>query len=162
MAKVEHPYKNILAAYKKYRRQLPRIVAEIAINEFKDNFRRQGYRDNNGVQKWDKRKHDNSSRATLIGKGSGRMRRDFTNRSTHNLAKVVNKSPYGRVHNEGLPLKGNKLVQDGFTKSGRPKWKRSGERAKMPERPFMRHNKHIENEAEKDYNQSLDEIFKRS
>ena len=146
--------------YRALRAQLPKIAAEIAINEFKDNWRRQGYRTNTGVVKWAPRKHNKSSRAILVGKGSGRLRRDFANRSSREMARVVNKSPYGRVHNEGLALRGNELVQDGFTKSGRPRFKRTNTPAKMTERPFMKHNSYIEKDIEKEYYKSIDDILK--
>lgn len=160
MARADNPFKNILSQYKRLRSKLPNMATEIAINEFKDNFVRGGYRTNTGVVKWKERKHDKSSRAILVK--SGRMRRDFANRSNRNYAKAVNKSPYGKVHNDGLPLRGNKLIQQGFTKNGKPKFVRTGQQAKMPERPFMKHNKHIEDEMEKEYFKSVDVILKRS
>ena len=46
------PFSQIDAEVKKFlRKDLPRIVGKMAVDEFRENFRRQGFR-NNGVTPW--------------------------------------------------------------------------------------------------------------
>lgn len=159
MQKADHPFDELKKEYAKLRRILPRLTAELAINHFKENWRRQGYYNAGGqLVKWKKRKHDKGSRAILVGKGRSILKKKFHNRSANTYVKVVNDSPYGRVHNEGLPIKGQKLVQAGFTKTGRPRWKRSGTPAKMPKRTFMNHNRKLMGEIDDMYMKELDRI----
>ena len=161
MARTPRFISKVAHRYRKVRRELPASVSNIAMNDFKENFRRQGYRnDSGGVVKWGKRKHDKSSRATLVGKGSGRLKRSFKARPTFNQARVINNAPYAQIHNEGGDIKGKELVQEGFTKGGNPRWRRSARKATMPARPFMVTTKPLEREIEKELFDELEKIFK--
>jgi phage gpG-like protein len=85
-------------------RQLPNRVSNLAANDFKDNFKRQGYRSTGlGINKWKKRakvknKRD-ASRAILVK--SGRLRRGIQPSPQPGVARVINKVPYANAHNEG-------------------------------------------------------------
>jgi phage gpG-like protein len=94
------PFKNFRDKFKAYQRNLPMLVSGIAEQEFKENFKRQGYRDGNGVKKWKKRNPDTRpGRAILIK--SGRLKRGFKKRPDANTARVINDVPYAKAHNEG-------------------------------------------------------------
>lgn len=100
----------------KLKKELPRIVSSMLITA-KDwyvlNFRKQGF-DNNGVEKWAKRKRDryrtrsgkvvdDTTRAILIGKGSGMLRRSLATKKLSLLrGAIVSDLPYANIHNEGL------------------------------------------------------------
>lgn len=84
--------------------ELPARVTNIAVNDFKDNFRRQGYRAaGGGVIKWKKRKKSKSkrdeTRAILIK--SGRLRRGIQPAPQAMTARVINRVPYAEALNEG-------------------------------------------------------------
>jgi phage gpG-like protein len=85
-------------------RQLPNRVSNLAANDFKENFKRQGYRSEGlGLNKWKKRaKVKNSRDATrAILVKSGRLRRGIQPSPQPGVARVINKVPYANVHNEG-------------------------------------------------------------
>lgn len=99
---------------KKLKAELPRIVSSMLITA-KDwyvlNFRKQGF-DNNGVEKWQKRKRDryrtrsgqivdDSTRAILV-KRSILMRSLATKKLSLLRGAIVSDLPYANIHNEGL------------------------------------------------------------
>jgi phage gpG-like protein len=83
--------------------KLPRYMAIVAVNFFKSRFR-EG-RDINNIP-FKKRKLDKSKRAILVGKGSGKLKRDIkTEKITATEAIVSTTSltvPYAQAHNEGV------------------------------------------------------------
>jgi phage gpG-like protein len=99
-----HPFRAMMQQFAEYRRKLPMLVSGIAEKEFKENFTRQGYRnDSGGVTKWKPRHQPEpkrrQGRALLIK--SGRLRRGFKKRPDANTARVINDVPYAAAHNEG-------------------------------------------------------------
>lgn len=134
------PFQGITEEFKKLRRVLPKIITEVAINDFQDNYKRQGHRGPNGqIIKWAKRQpsRESSGRAILVGQGSGRMKRSYHNRATSKMARAVNTAPYSEAHNKGLRMKGKQRVFGGITKGGNPRFKRTNKAAYMPKRPHM-------------------------
>lgn len=159
----KYPFQGINKRFRLLRSQLPTILGEVALRDFQENFRRQGYRDaSGGIILWDERQlvhGDDPNRGVLIGKGSGYMNKAFKNSPTNSMARVVNYAKYAAVHNQGLPLKGKKRVLNGFTKSGRPRYKRTAEAAKMTKRPFMITTAPLLNDIEKEAFQEIDKLF---
>lgn len=158
----KYPFQYLDKKFKVLRARLPMILAEVAINDFQENFKRQGYRNNSGgIVKWKMRQPNNNDneRGVLIGKGSAHMSRDFHNRSNHAFSKVVNKTKYAQVHNEGLKLKGKKRKFDGFTKTGRVKFKNTSAQAEMPKRPFMITTNPLLKDIEKEAFNELDKLW---
>lgn len=159
----KYPFENMSRRWRKLRPVLPKVLAEVAINDFQQNFRRGGYRDaGGGTIKWKNRQptYGDNNRGVLIGKGSGRMMRDFHNRSNRAFAKVVNQAPYAAVHNEGLKLRGNKRVFVGYSKKSRPKYKRTAQPAKMPKRPFMITTEPLMKDIEQAAFDEIENLFK--
>ncbi|MDB0612687.1 hypothetical protein PL371_12560 [Tenacibaculum maritimum] len=103
-----HPFGKTQKKYRKSRRTLPQVISNIALNDFKSNFKRQGYVNVHGVfipwrktlKKRSVRFKKRRSKGILIG--SGRMLRSMRRASTYNEARVVSNLPYTAVHNEGF------------------------------------------------------------
>jgi hypothetical protein len=118
MARSKFNFDVIAGAIKKSRPELMLIMANAAKNEFLNNFRQQGF----GANKWQEVKRripgtpeykypkdkdpGRHTRDILIGKGSGRLRKDVANSVTtghpvpDGYVMVVN-NDYGIYHNEG-------------------------------------------------------------
>lgn len=162
---------KIKTRYARLRAELPMMVSTIAANDFKENFRRQGYQSSGGgITRWKKRKIQDSGRGILTK--SGRLRRSLRPAPKGNEARVVTNVPYAKVHNEGfegtVSVKSHKRytyqtsIQKRKTKSGKKRnttvKTRVGvtrvngysRRMRMPARPFMITTKpllaHIDNQ----------------
>ncbi len=103
--KFPHPFGEFKKRYATFKRTLPAIVSNIALNDFKDNFKRQGVRTGSGMTiKWRKRKHYLSNRKdrgrALLVK-TGRLRRSLRAAPLPGVARVVTNVPYAQAHNEG-------------------------------------------------------------
>ncbi|CAA0260182.1 conserved hypothetical protein [Tenacibaculum maritimum] len=105
----DHPFSKLQKEYRKFRRTLPVVVSNIALNDFKTNFKRQGYVNEHGVfipwRKTSKKKsrtfgRRSKSKGILIG--SGRMLRSMRTASTYDEARVVSNLLYAAAHNEGF------------------------------------------------------------
>ncbi len=106
----KHPFDKIAPAYREMRRKLPKEVSDIAVDEFKGNFRVGGYRGEVGTTFWKDRsentwgkKSGKTNRALLIK--SGRLRRGIRPQPNYDSARVINDVPYAKAQNEGF--KGN-------------------------------------------------------
>lgn len=98
-----YSFKQVALKYHKVRMQLPGVLGTVAVNYFKDSFRRQGWRDRNLVP-WAKRKDGskrNKGRALLVQ--SGRLRNSIR-LQTANIKQIViaTSVPYAEAHNEGV------------------------------------------------------------
>jgi phage gpG-like protein len=91
-----------IAALRQILNNAPRAVGQIAVNHYKDNFRKQGF-DDNGVQPWKPRKNDkDTGRGILIGKQSGKLRDSIQVVNTSPRKVILGANvPYARVHNQG-------------------------------------------------------------
>jgi len=83
-------------------------IGNIAINEAKTNFKRQGFMDRS-VKRWKPRKKRDTGRAILVGpadKGGGRLRRSIRRISVSNKKVTIGSkgkaAVYAGVHNYGL------------------------------------------------------------
>ena len=87
----------------KTKKILPRIIAQEAVNFFKDRFREQGWKYTT-LKSWKKRKSNprkRTGRGTLID--SGKLRNAIhAEKETFKKVVIVNDMPYAAVHNEGF------------------------------------------------------------
>lgn len=98
-----YSFSDITMNYHRVRNQLPGVIGTVAVNFFKDSFRRQGFRDRQ-LKRWEKRKNDkkqDKGRAILIK--SGRYRNSIHIISaTPQRIEVGTSVPYAEAHNEGF------------------------------------------------------------
>lgn len=134
-----HPFSDLASRYRAFRRKAPALVSGIAVNEFRANFRRQGYRKTkSGVEKWVARKVNTGSAGRAILIKSGRLRRAIRSAPTYKEARVIINVPYAAIHNRGGKLRGFERVWATALKSKRTTLRsnKGGTPAKMPARPF--------------------------
>lgn len=98
----KHPFAKIAPAYREMRKRLPKEISDIAVDEFKGNFKVGGYRGDSGTTFWKERKQKkgNKGRGLLIK--SGRLRRGIRPYPTYESARVINDVPYAKALNEGF------------------------------------------------------------
>lgn len=186
--KFTHPFGKLAKRYRRFRSNLPEAVSNIALNEFVNNFKEQGYENVNGVHipwKPTKRKarrtFGRKSKGILIK--SGRLMRSMRTASTFNKARVVSNLPYAQVHNEGF--EGNVRVRSHkrnryakkeekyTTRGGNQRTKVVNEKKshttvkahtrkmKIERRPFMITSKSLLDKAEKHAFDELEKIWKK-
>jgi phage gpG-like protein len=155
----KNPFSNINRRYRALIKELPAIASEIAVNDFKERFRKGGITTNNGFEAWEPRQAGakRNSRGILVD--SGRLWRSITAAPHGNTAGAVSNVPYAAPLNEGLEMRGNKRVQVGTTRSGRPKFKRTSEKAKMPKREFMSTTDKLLDEMEQAFFDEIDILW---
>ena len=97
-----HNFNDIVRQYQKFKRKLPRIIGNEAVNFAKENFRKQGF-DDGSVKKWKARKPNaqrNQGRAILTD--TGRLRRSIRiTKVAGNRIYIGSNVPYAQIHNEG-------------------------------------------------------------
>lgn len=154
-----NPFSKINRRYRALIAELPAIASEIAVNDFKERFRKGGITTNNGFEAWQPRQAGakRNSRGILIDKG--RLWRSITAAPHGNTAGVISNVPYAAVHNEGLEMRGNKRTPAGTTRSGRPKFARTSEKAKMPKREFMSTTDKLMDTMEKAFFDEIDILW---
>lgn len=141
-----HPFGDLAAKYRAYRKKLPAVASAIAVSQFKNNFKAQGLVVAPGkVEKWAPRKgiQKGASRAILIK--SGRLRRSMRPSPTYQYARVVSSAPYAAIHNQGGRIRGYARSYASNLRSKKTKLRTNspvggigGSPAIMPARPFMR------------------------
>lgn len=111
-------FKGVINNYQSFKKRIPVILGEQAKNFFQDSWEKQGW-DDGGVKKWKevqrripgtraykypkKKDRGRRTRAILVGKGSGKLRRDIRRVYTSFGRTVIATSlPYAKRHNEGL------------------------------------------------------------
>lgn len=123
---------------------LPRVASQVAREEFDQNFQAQGLRISEGqVKKWQPRQRDartaaarnRASRSILVKTGD--LRRNFQMKPQVGMARVINPTPYARIHNRGGRIKGQMRAYATNLRSGKTRLRKSGSPAYMPARPFM-------------------------
>ncbi len=159
-----HPIGRLSKLYRELRRRLPVTVSALALNEFKGNFRKQGYNESGeSITKWEKRKNDtekDKGRALLIK--SGRLRRSLRTNPTADSARVTTNVPYAAIHNEGGKISKTVTVKAHLRKRIVVKSHQRKMNTEIPARPFMittdsltsKINKHIEDGITKIFNQA--------
>lgn len=183
-----HPFKQLKVDWIRLYRELPVKVSNLAMNEFKANFRRQGLRtDGQSVEKWKKRKKESGkAKGRPILTKSGRLKRSFKTRPTLGIARVINNAPYAKAHNEGFTgtqkvrahtrrtfhhvqegtgvysVKTRKEKMRGAKKAtgDKHKVKAHSRKMKLPARPFMVTTKALSTDIEKLIEKELKKIFK--
>lgn len=159
-----HPFGDMAKRYRKLRRELPMIASKIAENEFRQNFRRQGYRDAGGkVTPWAKRKDgSDAGRAVLVK--TGRLRRETKAAPTFGHARVLNRTPYAAIHNRGGKIKGRQRVWATGLRTGKTRLRSNpeGAPAAMPARPFMITTPPLLKAIREEISNSLREVFEQS
>lgn len=117
---------NLQSNLKRLNKDIAREVVKVEADRFhKENFAKRGFT-NKGFQKWASRANNiDPSRALLVGKGSGHLKRKATHGKNKGKSIDYVLPIYGRVHNEGL-------------RAGR------GKGFKMPKRQFIGHSKVLE------------------
>ncbi|RMF46261.1 MAG: hypothetical protein D6751_05455 [Deltaproteobacteria bacterium] len=118
----------------------------MALNFYKDSWRRQGYIDTR-FRRWAPRQDPDQGRAILIGKGSGRLRRSLRLRTGSDWWEVRTDVPYAKIHNEGGTIRQvptprqRKFFWARYKRTGDAKWKRFALakelRITIPQRQFM-------------------------
>lgn len=156
-----NPFGPMASLYRNFRRKLPVVVSNMAMNEFKENFRRGGYREGLGVTTWKPRKvNPKGARRGILIK-TGRLRRSFRTRPDYYTARVINNAPYAELHNEGGRIKGTVRVKS-FRRRDGSRVRSHARRVDMqiPARPFMVTGNAFLDEVEKYVFNELDKIFK--
>lgn len=117
---------------KRQKQKLPKLIANEAVNEFTENFRRGGFK-NKVTVPWKPRKRRDAGRGVLIGKGSGAKLWRSIKATTVNQRRVVVGSSvhYAGVHNYGL-MSGRKSAP-----------------FRMPQRKFIGRSTHLNNKIRK-------------
>ena len=155
-----HPFSDLGKKYRSMRRKLPAEVSGIAAAEFKENFRRGGYREDGGIVKWRPRKFNpkGGKRGLLIK--SGRLRRSVRPKPTFDEARVISDVPYAKALNEGF--KGTVNIKSHYRslKKKRVKVKSHKRKVDITARPFMITTKPLLEDIEKHVFKELETIFK--
>lgn len=179
-----NPFGELQRRYGQLKATLPAIVSNIAVNEFKENFRRQGYRDDSGaVVPWKKRKSKIDAGRGILTK-SGRLRRSLRSAPRPGEARVVTNVPYAKIHNEGFngmesvrahkrfSYKKQKVKTGKKTKAGKDRMKTvrvrnkvirvraHKRRMRMPARPFMITTKPLMDQIDARITNELQNLFK--
>lgn len=136
-------------------RTVPRMAGRIAVNFYKDSFRRQGFIDQ-GFERWPARKRPDRGRATLVK--TGKLRRSIRiMKVTPSSVTVGSSMPYASIHNFGGTIQhpggspyiflGNRIVYIRKTTAARrlsegKKVNYTKPHAiKIPQRKFMGHSR---------------------
>lgn len=104
------PYAKQLQEFHNFKAAYPRFVGNVAVNFYKDSFKRSGFINRSGVEKWPQRKPNTWSKKSDKGRKllikSGRLRRSIrVVRTGLGFVQVGTDVPYARIHNEGGIIK---------------------------------------------------------
>lgn len=186
--KFKHPYGKLAKKYRRFRKNLPDVVSNIALNEFVDNFKKQGYENENGVhipwkptKKKARRTLGRRSKGILIGRG--RLVRSMKTAPTFLKARVVSNLPYAQPHNEGFEgtvrvrshtrnsyskkeeeyttRRGNRRKKVVNKKRGQTRVMAHTRKMKIERRPFMITSKTIKDKTEKHTFRELEKMWKQ-
>lgn len=182
-----HPFSAAARQFRALLMALPMDVSVLAQNDFRENFRRQGYIDETGtLQKWKRRKLEKKRRQN--GRGiliqTGRLMRGIRPMPKPMMAMVVNSVPYAQAHNEGVDQKvqvkshtrrrfrrsmeGTGIFnvntrrerrQTVTTETGSGTVKAHSRQMNLPARPFMRDSPVLDKEINRHIERELDRIW---
>ncbi len=183
---IKHLGKDLAAKkqeLKKYLvKDLPRLVANDALNHFDDSWKNEGFTDEKGTfKKWEERKNNDGSksdknRGTLIGKGSAHLRKSLEVKSA-TAKQIVIGTPvkYAQAHNEGAEIeqsisitpKMRKFAWAKFYETKKPSWrglaltkkKEINRTIKIPQRQFIGNSKPLFDKIEKRIDARVSKIF---
>lgn len=140
------PFARQLMAFKAYKERYPRIVGNMAVNFFKDSFRRQGFIKDTSLERWDPRKVNpkKGGKRNILVK-SGALRRSVRIiRSGPGYVVVGSDLPYAKIHNEGGTIRGTFRVRQYNRKSFTRTWK--GKRQKVKASTVSNHTRKVNTE----------------
>ncbi len=152
-----HPFKKLLANFRRYRGRLPLKISQKALLEIKDNFKMGGYRGEVGTVAWKKRKSQKDAGRALLIK-SGRLRRSLKAAPIGGDPRVVTDVPYAQALHEGF--KGTVNIKKHLRK-GRQVRSHS-RKVDVPARPFMTVGPQFMKEMETMVINDLDNLFTNS
>lgn len=163
-------------------KDLPRFVANDALQHFDDSWENKGFTDEKGTFKsWEERKQNDGSksdnnRGLLVGKGSGILRRSLEVKSA-TAQKIVIGTPvkYAKIHNEGGEIQQNisitpkmrKFAWAKYYETKKPSWKGLALTKKkeinrtitIPKRQFMGNSKPLFDKIEKRIDARVGKLF---
>lgn len=177
-------FNDVAIKFHQVRMQLPGVLGTVAVNYFKDSFRRQGWRDRS-LTPWQKRANEknkkNKGRSILIA--SGRLRNSIhIIQATPRMIVVGTSVPYAQAHNEGFTGTVNvrahtraqtrKVKEDYTTKKGNVRSRtfrqntgttfqvRSHTRKmNLPQRQFMGESEVLNLKIDQTFTRAIDAIF---
>ena len=160
-----NPFEQWTQRYRVWRGKAPDAISQIALVEFKENFRRGGWRDGEGVTAWKPRsKKDKNPKKRALLVASGRLKRSLRKSPDFNTARVVTDVPYAAIHNDGGLVNTTASI-----KSHRRKKKKGGfsvvkahsrkVKFTMPQRPFMKMGAGLSKNIDKYLGDSMDAVF---
>lgn len=164
--------KEIQRKYKNLKRRLPRLVGQVAVNFSKDNFRRQGFLDGGRVNKWKKRKYNNSNQGKAILTQSSRLKKSIAivRASPSEIVIGTRGVDYGKIHNEGGKInqkvtnKQRAFFWAKYKATGNEMYKRMAMAAKLeiriPRRKFMGNSSDLQQQMARKIKLELLKIFK--
>ncbi|MDO9255422.1 MAG: phage virion morphogenesis protein [Bacteroidales bacterium] len=177
-----YSFKQVALNFHKVRKQIPGVLGTIAVNYFKDSFRRQGWRDRS-LKYWPRRSKNfrkDNGRAILVK--SGRLRNSIRIEQAVFARTVVGTSvPYADAHNSGVSrtvavrshqrhtyskVKETYTTRKGTTRSrtmrkvdGSYQVKAHSRKMNLPQRQFMGDSKVMFMKFDKAVIQAVDKIF---
>lgn len=164
-SKFNNIWSEKLPLYLKMRRTLADDASRMALNEFKDNFRKQGYMNAGSVFiPWKATKSGKKSR--VFGKNSSgrilmgnppRLKASLRKMPTHDTARVVTDKPYAKIHNEGGVI--HRTYVKHIKKKGQIIVREHSTNINMPKRTFM-NAEYVNQMIKKDFEKRLLQIFK--
>lgn len=158
-----HPFKDMAKRVRKELDKLPMTVSKIALEEFRGNFERQGYRhqQSGALVKWAPRK-DGSDPGRAVLEKTGRLQRSLHLRPSRTHARVVNNAPYARIHNRGGAIKGRQRVWATSLRTGNTRLRTNpgGPPAAMPARPYMRTSRQLQEAISREFDNLTQRVFK--
>lgn len=160
-----HPFSDMARRFRRFQRELPSRVSDIAVDHFRKNFQYQGLRVGPGsTEKWEPRKDNTKGAGRAILVKTGRLRRSLKPRPTHDTARVVASAPYAAIHNRGGRIRGRERAWATSLRSGRTALRHNpgGAPATMPARPFMRTTILLERHVRMLVSKGLREVFETS
>lgn len=167
---------------KQLENNLPRKLGNIAVNFYKDSFRRQGFIENTSVEKWKPRQQRAVKGRRVFRPGatlvkSGRLRRSIkVTRLGPGFAEIGTDVPYARAHNEGETInqsititpKMRKFFWAMYFSTKDTKYKMMALKrgkihrtVKMPKRQFMGLSNFLEKRFEKNLEFEIETLLKK-
>jgi len=170
---MKNKFKEIQKDYQKLKRKLPRLTGQLGVNFFKDNFRRQGFKNNGKIDKWKKRKNQGAEgkrkRGILIGSTKLKRSIGIVRASPSEVMIAAKGIDYAQIHNEGGKI--NQTVTNKqraffwakFKATGNELWKRMALATKLeiniPKRQFMGNSTDLDKQIDELIFNNLKDIF---
>lgn len=137
------PFDKQLAAFRTFKKNYPRVVGNMAVNFFKDSFRRQGFIEDTALDRWQPRKNQQKKGAkrNILVK-TGALRRSIRIiRSGMGYVVVGTDLPYAKIHNEGGTIKGKFHIRQHNRRAFTRTWK--GKRQKVKASTVTNHTRKV-------------------